>query len=62
MFDKLLGSSWKTTLIGFAIAFLGYFTTAGVKFPETGTEWKEAVLAALVGAFGRLTADNKPDA
>ena len=60
--DKILGASWKTTVIGFVIAFLGYFTAVGVKFPETGAEWKTTIIAALVGAFGRLTADSKPEA
>lgn len=57
--DKILGASWKTTLIGFVVAFLTYFTTVGFKWPESGTEWKATLIAALVAAFGRVTQDSK---
>ena len=49
--------NWQTSLIGFVAALALYFQQNGGKLPETWPEWKVALLAALVAAFGWVSKD-----
>ena len=53
----LLGASWKTSMFGLLSAIGYYFSTLGTTFPTTGEQWKQAIIAAAIYAFGRMTKD-----
>ena len=55
--DKLMGSSWRSSLIGLIAGLALYFEQVGVQFPTTGAEWGMALVAAFIFALGRQAKD-----
>lgn len=49
--------NWKTTAIGFAVAFIQYFVTVGANIPKTAEEWGHALLSAVLFAWGAVQKD-----
>jgi hypothetical protein len=49
--------NWKTTAIGFVVAFIQYFATVGASIPKTAEEWGHAALSAALFAWGAVQKD-----
>lgn len=55
----LLGTSWRTSLMGLVGGFFYYFSQAGVVIPSNWDEAKKALVAAGIFAWGRMQKDAK---
>lgn len=55
--EKLLGASWRSTVIGFCLAVVTYFYNLGDNLPETFHDWLGAAMAAGVFALAKVVKD-----
>lgn len=56
--NSVVGSSWRTSLFGLMGGMVYYFSQAGVSFPHTMAEAKQAAIAAGIFAWGRMQKDS----
>ena len=55
---QLLGASWLTSLLGYAIGLLieiDLYLKSGSPLPHTASEWIQFVIAIGTAVYGRIT-------
>ena len=55
---QLLGASWLTSLLGYAIGLLieiDLYLKSGSPLPHTASEWIQFVIAIGIAVYGRIT-------
>jgi len=58
IFEKALGASWGTSLVGYGVAALteiDLYLKAGSTIPQTPHEWMQAIVGVLIAVFGRIS-------